>query len=91
MTRERRTAFIQALEFHQGNATDRALAAHLPRGKANPAAGAAAFAEALITAVRHVETAHGEAAADDLVEALSGVLRDANVTRLIRMQDQFEE
>ncbi|MFF9894945.1 hypothetical protein [Streptomyces longispororuber] len=88
---DRRTAFIRSMEVHQGRATDRALAAHLPRGRANLAAGAAAFAEAIIAAVRHVEAEHGPEAADALAEVMSSTLRGASVKRLLHAQHEMEE
>lgn len=91
MTDSRRSAFVRSMEIHQGNATDRALVAHLPRGRANLAAGAAAFAEAIVAAVRHVEAEHGPAAADALADVMSSTLRGASVTRLLHAQREMEE
>ncbi|MEU2730081.1 hypothetical protein ABZ650_20430 [Streptomyces griseoviridis] len=87
---ERRRSFIQAMQIHQGNATDHALAAHLPRGKANLAQGAAAFAEAIVAGVQHVESTHGPEAADALVEVMSSALKGATVTTLLKAQEQVE-
>ncbi|MYQ62610.1 MULTISPECIES: hypothetical protein [unclassified Streptomyces] len=91
MTNPRRSAFIQAMQIHQGTATDHALAAHLPQGKANLAAGAAAFAEAIVAGVRHVAATHGPEAADALVEAMSTTLKGATVTTLLAAQRQMTE
>ncbi len=91
MTDSRRTAFIRSMEIHQGAATDHALTAHLPRGKANLGQGAAAFAEAIVAAVRHVEAAHGPEAADALVDVMSSTLRGASVTKLLDAQRDLRE
>jgi len=90
MTDPPRVAFIKTMEIHQGNAMDKALAARLPKGKANLAEGAAVFAEAIIAAVRHVEESHGAEAADALANVMLTTMRGASVTTLLAAQSNVE-